>query len=89
MDTDGGVPLMAQPPPGLWHKVYRAMGLSVRQRRLAVAYRNRMLIRMGGIMRARQQLQQHTQQQPLGEHLISVRTRPRIVYFCVRSMCNN
>ncbi|BDA50678.1 hypothetical protein COCOBI_16-3540 [Coccomyxa sp. Obi] len=72
MDTEGGVPLMAQPPLGGWRKVYRAMGLSVRQRRLAVAYRNRTLVRMGGIIRARRQLQQHTQQQPLAEHLVSL-----------------
>ena len=73
MDPEGGIPLMAQPPQGWWRKVYRGMGLSPRQRRLAVAYRNRMLMRMGGIIRARQHLQQ---QQLLAEHFVSVRTRP-------------
>lgn len=56
MDADGGGASMEPPPPELHHGILHAIGLNPKQRRAALAYRNRLLSRMGATLRQRRDI---------------------------------
>ena len=56
MDPDGAGSTMELPPPELHANILRAIKLSPRQRRAAVAYRNHLLSRMGATLRQRRDI---------------------------------
>ena len=81
MDPKGQAPSLEVPPADWSHKMYRAMKLTERQRRAAVAYRNQLLLRMGGTLRARRDISLEvlrTLGGPCTERAAGV--RPRIQY---------
>ncbi|EIE26965.1 hypothetical protein COCSUDRAFT_64738 [Coccomyxa subellipsoidea C-169] len=56
MDPKGQAPLLEAPPADWSRNMFRAMKLTSRQRQAAVGYRNQLLLRMGGTLRARRDI---------------------------------
>ncbi len=100
MDPEGAGSTMELPPPELHANILRAIKLSPRQRRAAVAYRNHLLSRMGTTLRQRrdislqllrtlgaQQLPTDQQARPLAGSLYPA--APRLEYLFARHGSRN